>query len=166
MQVASAPTTDEFWLGDASLSDRQPWMSPVLIGLGAPAVLGLVLAPQFIAGSGSLIVAGLVLLLIAAAGAYALSLAFPGTPGTLIVVPSARTLTVISYGMLASSSVTLPFAEIVRVELAHALTREHSATAFLRLHAKSGEVWSIPADVTKEEVDELRTLIRPTQHKL
>ncbi len=165
MQAASVPATEEFWLGDASMNGRQPWMSPVLIGLGAPVILGLLLAPQFLLNSGSLIVGGLVLLMVIAAGAYALSVAFPGTPGTLIVTPRTRTLTIVRYGMLANSTVTLPFAEVLRIELAHALTREHSATPFLHLHTRSGETWSIPADVTKEEVEDLRGLIRPVPRK-
>lgn len=158
--AATAPATEEFWLGDAAVGVRQPWMSPVLIGLGAPIVLGLLLAPQFLLGASSMIVASLVFLMIMAAGAYAISVLLPGTPGTLIVAPRTQTLTVIRYGILSNSSVEVPFSEVVRIELANELTREHSATPFLHLHTRSGDVWGIPADITKKETDALRALIR------
>jgi hypothetical protein len=146
-------------IGLAQDSERSGWLSPVMIGIIAPVLLGLIIAPSILQGAAGVIGALLIVVLALALGAYILSVLAPGEPVGFAFDPQARTATVLRHGMVARSRIVIPFAEIARLKSVSRFDRDGYEQSAVELHTRNGDSWIVSADATEAELLALRKTV-------
>ena len=150
---------DDIWIGAVDQGNRSLWMSPIIIGIAAPIILGLVVAPQILDGAAQIVMILLAILLVLAIGAYILSVVAPGEPGSIVVRAASRTVSVVRHGVVANSAVDIAFADITRVGLIQSADPDGYHVSAIELRTRGGEAWSIPCEVDAAELAHIRRLI-------
>jgi hypothetical protein len=150
---------DSFVVGTPDNDQGATWLSPAMIGVVTPVVVGLMVAPHVLQGATGVVVALLVVVLVLAVGAYALSLLMPGEPVGLAFNFESRTLAVVRQGPLARATVDLPFAEIAHIKLAIRFDRDGYQQTAVEVYSRDGDHWIVPADIDETDLVKLRQAI-------
>ena len=159
MAHAGTPAAADIWIGAPEQGTRTVWLSPVLIGVAAPLIFGLILAPQFLDGAGPVVATLLALLLLLAGGAYVLSIVAPGAPRAMKVQTDTQTVVLLRHGLVANSELAIAFSEVARVSLTSGAYRDGFGTSGIEILTRSGERWALPADVGATDIANLRRVI-------
>lgn len=157
--VQSAPDNSLEVFNIGSTGDRAAWLSYALMGLAAPIVTGLVLAPQVLEGAGWLVGAMLVMVLVLSIGAYGLSVLVPGSPSGAVVRMGSREVAIIRHGLLAKSEVHVPFAEVTRVSIVSGADRDGYDRSALEVRTRDGDTWIVPCGIDAAELAHVRSMI-------
>ena len=159
MADAGSVTGNDIWIGIPDPGARTLWLSPVLIGVAAPLIFGLLLAPQFLEGAGPVIAVLLFLLLLLAGCAYLLSVVAPGAPTAVKVQAATQTLVLMRHGVLANSELAIPFADVSGIGLTSGAYRDGFGKSGIEILTRSGDRWTLPADIDAADIANLRRLV-------
>jgi hypothetical protein len=158
-KMQQALTEYQFFVGESDVAGQTSWLSPVMIGMVAPVVLGLIVAPSILQGAAGFIGAVLVVVLVFALGAYILSVLAPGEPVGFVFDTQARSAAVLRDGMVARSRVEIPFAEIARLKAVSRSDRDGYERSACELHTRDGGSWIVAADVSDAELAKIRKIL-------
>ncbi len=156
---ATAGIQNDVVFGAGQIHSRAFWLSPALIGLCAPIVVGLLLAPYIISDAGFLIGGMLSACMVIAVGAYLLSVMAPGAPSAISFRQLSRTVVVIRKGLVSSSEVLIPFADVTRIARSSAADRDGFGMTGIEVRTRSGEIWSVRGDVEADDISYIRQMI-------
>jgi hypothetical protein len=157
--MQQALTDHQFYVGDAEVAGRSSWLSPVMIGITAPVVLGLLVAPSILQGAAGFIGALLAVVLVFALGAYILSVLAPGEPVGFAFDTQARSAAVLRAGMVARSRIEIPFSEIARLKSVSRSDRDGYERSAFELQTRDGDSWIVSADVSEAELAKIRKIL-------
>ena len=159
MAQAQNAMADDIWIGDGTEGGRSVWLSPALIGLSAPIVVGMVLAPQLLQGATEVIGVLLGALLLLAIGAYVLSVVAPGEPTGLIVRAGTKEVAILRRGLLARSEVVVPFSEVTKLSRSVGSDQDGYEISAVEVRTRDGVQWVIPGDVEDADLAQMRRMI-------
>lgn len=156
--VASATTQTEMWIGD-NAAGRASFLSPALLGLSAPIVVGMVVAPQLLEGGAGIVWLLLGVLFVLAACAYFLSLLAPGEVCGLVLRSEPREIAVVRRGMAGYSEVRIAFTEIGRLATATRYDHDGYEVPTVEVRTKDGDAWVVAAEMDEAELSQWRRAI-------
>ena len=156
--IASLAAAD-LSIGDASGQRRSVWLSPLLLGLAAPSVAGLILFPELLRDALGVVAMLLGLVLLIALGAYVLSVVSPGRPEALAVRPETGTVAVTLRGALAQTEVLVPFKNVARLSALNGFDHDGYERPMVELKTRDGDVWIIPCEADEAQLVRLRSIV-------
>ena len=159
MATNTAASAGDMLIGDAAAGGQSFWLSPALIGLSAPIVLGMVLAPHLLQGAASIIGLLLAFMLVLAIGAYILSILTPGDAKGIAVRGDAREVAIVRSGLISRSEVSIPFADIARVVQSKRYDHDGYELMAIEVQTRSGDSWVVPAEISDAELVQMRRMI-------
>jgi hypothetical protein len=139
-------TDHQIFVGDAQGGGRTSSLSPVLIGVMAPMLLGLLVAPTILQGAAGVIGALLVFVLVLSLGAYVLSVLAPGEPVGFSFDTQARSASILREGIVARSRIEVPFSEIGRLKSVARFDRDGYECSAVELLTGNGDSWIVSAN--------------------
>ena len=146
-------------IGDASGKRRSVWLSPLLLGLAAPSVAGLILFPELLRDALGVVAMLLGLVLLIALGAYVLSVVSPGRPEALAVRPETGTVAVTLRGALAQTEVLVPFKNVARLSALNGFDHDGYERPMVELKTRDGDVWINPCEADEAQLVRLRSIV-------
>ena len=135
------------------------WLSPALMGIAAPILAALIIAPQLLEGAGTIAAVLLGIVLFVSAAGYGLSIMTPGSPSGVVLRAASRQVAIVRSGLVAQSEVLLPFAEVVRMSVSKRADRDGYDRNALEVRSRAGETWVIPCDIDDAELARMRSLV-------
>ncbi len=135
------------------------WISPVVIGLCAPMVLGLLLFPGLIEHARFVISAVLVALVFVCAAAYALSVISPGAVTGLTIDRGRRQIALVREGMFAVTTQSVAFEDVADLRLARRSDDDGYLTENAELTTRQGDIIALPVSITPANVTAARRVI-------
>jgi hypothetical protein len=149
----------DLWLGEPDVGRSGLWLSPLLIGLSAPAVAGMVLFPELLRDAVSMVAALLCVVLLIALGAYVFSVLAPGAPVALEARQETGVVAIIIRGVVAQREVLVPFKEITKLGAVKAYDHDGYELLHAELKTRDGDTWVIPGEVDEAKLARLRSVI-------
>ena len=141
---------------------RAGWLSPALMGIAAPVVVGLFLAPQLLQGAATIVMMMLGLVLLLSAAVYGLSVVAPGAPRGFAVRAASSEVAIVRQGIVAQTEVVIPFKQIARLSLVRGADHDGYDANAIELRTRDGEIWIIPGDIDAADLERMRRLIGAT----
>jgi len=143
-------------------SDRSSalsWLSPVIVGLIAPAIATMFLVPTFAANSGTFITVLLLIALVVCVIAYAASAFVPGDPIGLELDRETRTVTIITASPFAVKRRKLDASEIAALRFSTVYDQDGYSENAVLLTTHDDETFEIAGDISPDHVDEARRIL-------
>jgi hypothetical protein len=159
MTSTNTATTADLWIGDVSQLRRSFWLSPLLVGLAAPVIAGLVLFPELLRDALGAVGLLLGLVLLIAIGAYVMSVLSPGRPAALSVQPESGFVSVVVRGPFAQSEIQVPFKEVAKLSALNGFDHDGYERSMVELKTRDGDIWIIPCEADESQLTRLRGLI-------
>jgi hypothetical protein len=159
-QASSAPVAN-LVLGETQTSSlgAMRWISPVILGLCAPMVLGLMMFPGLVEDARFVIGAVLAALVFVCAAAYTLSVVNPGNVTGLTLERSSRQIALMREGMFAVTTQYIAFEDVADLRLARRSDDDGYAIDVAELTTREGVTLILPASVTAANVVAARRVI-------
>jgi hypothetical protein len=159
MSNTHAAILDDVWLGESAAGGLSKWLSPLLVGLIAPVVAGMFIAPDLLRESFGIVALLLGLALLIALGGYIISVLFPGDPAALAIRPQSGSVAVVMKGVLAQREIIVPFKEVAKLSSAKSFDHDGYELSAVELKTKDGDSWVIPCDADETKLAHLRSVI-------
>lgn len=150
---------DDTWVGEMPGPRSSFWLSPILIGLSAPVVAGLVLFPELLRDALGMVALMLGVVLLAALAAYIASVVAPGVPVALEVRQETADVAVMIRGAVAQRTVLVPFKDITRLSVLKSCDHDGYEQTSVELKTRDGDAWVIACEADEAVVARLRGLI-------
>lgn len=151
----------EIALGSTATTSRSAlsWLSPVIIGITAPAIGAILLFPAVAAQSGALIAVLLGLALLVSVFAYTATVFVPSDPVGLQIDKRARLVTVFLASPFAIKQTALDFADVASLRFATFYDQDGYSESGAELTTYDGQTIEFIADLTRSDVDTARRAI-------
>ncbi len=157
--LLSVQQQEEYWLGAPSRAASSMWLVSLGLGLLAPIIAGVVLAPDLL--QGAMVVVGLIvaLFVLAATAAYTLEHMTAATPVGLVVRPERGSVAIVFRGVLGGREIPFQFREITRLEPVQGRDRDGYLLPQVDVRTRGGESFIIPCEIDQSELTHLQGLI-------
>jgi hypothetical protein len=132
------------------------WLSPVLIGLSAPIVFGLMMFPSALENASVVLTAFLLVLLLICIAAYTVSVFVPGEVSGLLVDRGDRQIELITNGMFATGRRAIVFEDIADLRMAKQYDHDGYAVDLAELRLIGGEVITLPSSISPSDINVAR----------
>ncbi len=149
----------EMWIGATPGPGASVWLSPMLIGLSAPVVAGLVLFPELLRDALGMLALVLSVALFVAIAAYIVSVLAPGVPVALEVRQATSEVAVVISGALAERVVLVPFKEVARLGLIKSSDQDGYEVTSVELKTRDGDAWVVAGNTDEATIVRLRSVI-------
>lgn len=145
-------------LGDTAASSRTAlhWLSPVIVGLTAPAIAVLLLLPALAAHAGAFITLLLALALLVSVLAYAATVFVPTDPIGIEIDRRARLVNIVMASPFAIKRMAFDFADIVSLRFATFYDQDGYSQNGAELTTSDGDVIEFTADLTPADIESAR----------
>lgn len=163
MPSSQAPQTADFGLASDSARGRHA-LVPILLGMLGPIVVLSVIDIRALANASVIVHVYLFTIFAIALGAYIISVLEPGEITRVAVDRKSRIVSLERTGLLARSTMEVPFSEIstVRIEV-HADDDGYETTVPV-IVLISREVLPLPAGTTETDLATMRSMLKPAEH--
>ena len=153
--MAQATAGQQLVFGDIDLSrlGGMRWLSPALVGLTLPFVITLVAFPVLVGEGRVMIELILLMVMIVAVAAYAVTVIRPGALSGFVIDEQAQTLTLVREGPFANKTETIYFDEIANFRQTTRYDDDGYAALVTELVTRTGETVELPLGLSKAEVD-------------
>lgn len=135
------------------------WLSPALIGLGGPMIVGLMLFPGLADGARFAALAGLGLLAALAASAYTLSVLAPGDVTGVIVDADNSEVALLQQGAFATTRRAYAFDDVKDVRMSKGYDDDGYVFEAPELELANGTIFALPATITRDDITTVRKAI-------
>lgn len=152
--MSQASTSSPMLFGEAGweATGAMRWLSPALIGLCGPIVFGLMLFPGAMEHARFTLTLLLLALLVVCVIAYIASVVSPGRIVSVLIDREARVVDLVSSGLVASQTRTLPFEDIADLRMVMSYDDDGYASDSAELHLRAGDIIQLPAAMTRADV--------------
>lgn len=166
--MAQATAEPQLVFGDIDLTrlGGMRWLSPALVGLALPFLITLIAFPVFVGEGRVMIELVLLMVMLVAVAAYAVTVVRPGVLSGFVIDEEAQTLTLVREGPFANKTETLYFDEIGNLRQATRYDDDGYAAIVTELVTKSGQTVELPIGLSKADVEAGRRAIglKPERH--
>lgn len=135
------------------------WLSPVIVGMIAPAIAAMFLVPTFAANSGTFITVLLLIALVVCVIAYVASAFVPGDPIGLELDRGSRQVSIIMASPFAVKRRTLEGSEIAGLRFSTVYDQDGYSENAVVMTTHDDETFEIPGDISPDDVDEARRIL-------
>lgn len=135
------------------------WLSPVIVGMIAPAIAAMFIVPTFAANSGTFITVLLLIALVVCVIAYATSAFVPGDPIGLELDRDSRKVSIIMASPFAVKRRTFEASEIAGLRYATVYDQDGYSEIAAVLTTHDGETFEVTGDISSDDVEEARRIL-------
>lgn len=136
-------------------------LPPILLGLLAPLLLFLLIDPRAVTDISVIAHVYLLAIFVIASAAYLISVFETGEISSVSIDRQSKTISVERTGMLAKSTMEIPFADIAAVRLETYYDDDGYKTAVPVLVLTTRELVHLPPGTTETDVATIRSILRP-----